>query len=79
MRRIVGPGRVLQGNLDPAALLAPPEEIERRAEAMLADAAGGPHVANLGHGILRWTPPEHAAAFVRTVQERSAAIRAGAR
>jgi uroporphyrinogen decarboxylase len=78
VRRIVGPGKTLQGNLDPAALLAPIPEIERRTEAMLAEGAGGPHVANLGHGILKDTPPEHAAAFVRTVRERSAAVRAAA-
>ena len=73
VRRIVGPGKTLQGNLDPAALLAAIPEIERRTEAMLAAGAGGPHVANLGHGILKETPPEHASAFVRAVQERSAA------
>lgn len=78
VRRIVGPGKALQGNLDPAALLAPIPEIERRTEALLAEGAGGPHVANLGHGILKDTPPEHAAAFVRAVQERSAAVRAAA-
>jgi uroporphyrinogen decarboxylase len=77
VRRIVGPGKALQGNLDPAALLAPIPEIERRAEALLADGAGGPHVANLGHGILKDTPPEHAAAFVRTVQDRPAVRSAG--
>ncbi len=68
VRRIVGPGKVLQGNLDPAALLAPVAEIEARTRALLADAAGGPHIANLGHGIFQNTPVEHARAFVQTVQ-----------
>lgn len=72
VRRIVGPGKVLQGNLDPAALLAPPQEIERRTKAMLADAAGGPHIANLGHGIFQNTPVENARAFVEAVQGRGA-------
>jgi uroporphyrinogen decarboxylase len=68
VRRRVGAERVLQGNLDPAALLAPPEEIERRAAALVAEGAGGGHVVNLGHGILPYTPVEHARAFVRAVQ-----------
>jgi uroporphyrinogen decarboxylase len=74
VRRIVGP-RVLQGNLDPAALLAPIAEIERRTAAMLeagAAAGGGGHIANLGHGILQQTPVEHARAFVRAVQSSAA-------
>lgn len=71
VRRRVGPGRVLQGNLDPGTLLAPPDEIARRTETMLLSAAGGPHVANLGHGIFKETSPEHAKAFVDAVHEIS--------
>jgi uroporphyrinogen decarboxylase len=74
VRRRVGPGRALQGNLDPGALLGPVEEIARRTEAMLLAGAGGPHVANLGHGIFKETPPEHAQAFVTAVQETSARL-----
>jgi uroporphyrinogen decarboxylase len=59
---------VLQGNLDPAALLAPVAEIERRVAALLAEGSGGGHVVNLGHGILPSTPPEHARAFVDAVK-----------
>ncbi|MBV8201521.1 MAG: hypothetical protein JOZ15_12940, partial [Acidobacteria bacterium] len=65
-------GRVLQGNLDPAALLAPRHEIERRVAALLADGAGGGHVVNLGHGILPMTPVESAKAFVEITQRLSA-------
>jgi uroporphyrinogen decarboxylase len=74
VRRRVGAARVLQGNLDPGALLAPPDEIARRTEAMLLDGAGGPHIANLGHGIFKETPPDHARAFVRAVQDASARL-----
>ncbi|GII76453.1 uroporphyrinogen decarboxylase [Sphaerisporangium rufum] len=51
--RRVGPGRALQGNLDPAILLAPWEVAERRALDVLARgrAAEG-HIFNLGHGVL---------------------------
>lgn len=71
VREVVGP-RVLQGNLDPAALLAPIPEIERRAEALLAAGSGGGHIVNLGHGILPMTPVENAKAFVQAVQRLSA-------
>jgi len=77
VRERVGAGRVLQGNLDPAALLGPVEEIERATAALLADAAGGPHVANLGHGIFKQTDPAHARAFVAAVKRLSPATRGG--
>jgi uroporphyrinogen decarboxylase len=70
VRGIVGE-RVLQGNFDPAALLAPIPEIERRVDAMIAEGSGGGHIANLGHGILPMVPVDHARAFVTAVQERS--------
>jgi uroporphyrinogen decarboxylase len=71
VRKRVGRGKTLQGNLDPGTLLAPPEEIARRTESMLLAGAGGPHIANLGHGIFKETPPEHAKAFVDAVHETS--------
>lgn len=63
-------GRVcLQGNLDPTVLLTSPEHIASATTDMLARVpAGHAHVANLGHGILQATPPEHAAAFVEAVK-----------
>jgi uroporphyrinogen decarboxylase len=71
VREIVGP-RVLQGNFDPAALLGPIPEIERRVEALIEDGKGGGHIANLGHGILPMTPVDHAKAFVDAVKRLSA-------
>ena len=71
VRRVVGPELVLQGNLDPMALLAPPAEIERRTRELVAEgvAAGGAgHIVNLGHGIYKETPPDNARLFVETVQ-----------
>ena len=73
VRAIVGPGKVLQGNLDPAALLASPQRIEEAAAEMLRRGGGGGHVVNLGHGILPNTPPEHAQAFVSAVQRHALA------
>jgi uroporphyrinogen decarboxylase len=68
----IGPTRAIQGNLDPAALLAPWEAIEREAVAVL-DRAGGRtgHVFNLGHGVLPDTPVEHLQRLVDLVHART--------
>jgi uroporphyrinogen decarboxylase len=71
VREVVGSARVLQGNLDPGALLGPIERIEELTRELLAQGAGGGHVVNLGHGILPSTPPEHARAFVAAAQRLS--------
>ncbi len=57
--RRVGPDQALQGNLDPAALLAPWPVVEARARDIVArgrTAAG--HIFNLGHGVLPETDPD---------------------
>ncbi len=59
----------VQGNLDPLALHGPWPEIERRARAILDQAAGRPgHIFNVGHGILTETPEEHVQRLVEFVQ-----------
>lgn len=68
----LGPGVGVQGNLDPAVLLAKPGEIRRRVRAILERAGGRPgHIFNLGHGVLPETPVEHAIALVDAVHEFS--------
>jgi uroporphyrinogen decarboxylase len=68
--RRYGDRRALQGNLDPAALLATPEEVHRRVTALLAEAAGRPgHVLGLGHGVMKETDPACVAAFVAAARE----------
>jgi len=56
--RRVEPGKALQGNLDPAVLLAPWDVVEERALDVLGRGrtAEG-HVFNLGHGVLPETDP----------------------
>jgi uroporphyrinogen decarboxylase len=71
VRKVTG-SRVLQGNLDPAALLAPIPEIERRTTALIEQGRGGGHIVNLGHGILPMVPVENAKAFVEAVKRTPA-------
>jgi uroporphyrinogen decarboxylase len=57
--RIRTQGRVvLQGNLDPSALLAPWKVVEERTLDVLVRGGGVGHVFNLGHGVLPDTQPE---------------------
>ncbi len=57
--RTIGPERGIQGNLDPIALFAPPDELRRRVQDVLAAAGGrAGHIFNLGHGVLPETPLE---------------------
>src|SRR3954452_6952021 len=66
--RRVGPGYALQGNLDPAVVLAPQDVVERRTLEVLADARGLPgHVFNLEHGVLPDTDPDVLTRIVETV------------
>jgi uroporphyrinogen decarboxylase len=63
-------GRVaLQGNLDPAALFAPPGQLRAEALRVLESYGAGPgHVFNLGHGITPEVDPQQVALLVETVQ-----------
>ncbi len=68
----IGFDRAVQGNLDPAALFAPRDELERRVRRILDQAAKRPgHIFNLGHGILQETPVENVKAVVEMVHEFS--------
>jgi uroporphyrinogen decarboxylase len=71
VRRLLGPGKAVQGNLDPAALFAPPPELRRHADAVLEEAGAAPgHIFNLGHGIWPDTDPDAVARLVDYVHER---------
>jgi uroporphyrinogen decarboxylase len=68
----VGHNRAVQGNLDPAVLLANRADIRRHAQAVLTQANNRPgHIFNLGHGVLQQTPVENAIALVEAVHELS--------
>jgi uroporphyrinogen decarboxylase len=79
-----GPGKALQGNIDPNVLFAPPEQVAAEAIKVL-DSFGTPHtdrqtsgpthIFNLGHGINQHTPPEHVKVLVDTVHAHSRQMR----
>jgi uroporphyrinogen decarboxylase len=69
----VAPGKALQGNLDPAALLAPWDVVQQRARDVLARGrVAEAHIFNLGHGVLPETDPDILARLTDFVHEESA-------
>jgi len=88
-RRLVGgevggPGKALQGNIDPNILFAPPAQIATEVHRVLdsfgvphtdANTTGPTHIFNLGHGISQFTPPEHVNALVDAVHSYSKKLR----
>ena len=71
-RARIGDRVALQGNLDPAALFAPADVVQRETEKILASyGQGSGHVFNLGHGISQFTPPEAVKILVDCVHQSS--------
>jgi uroporphyrinogen decarboxylase len=69
-REAVAGRLALQGNLDPSALLGPPEVLRAEALRVLESYGPGPgHVFNLGHGITPEVDPARVALLVETVQQ----------
>ena len=62
------PHGTVQGNLDPFALLAGGDVLDREVDRILDDLSGGPFVFNLGHGIIKETPPDHVTRLVERVR-----------
>ena len=78
-RAQVGHKVALQGNLDPMALFAKPEQIEEQVRRAIysfgkpGDNTG--YVFNLGHGISQFTDPESVTTLVSAVHRYSREIR----
>ncbi|MFF9915247.1 uroporphyrinogen decarboxylase [Streptomyces sp. NPDC013457] len=71
--RRVGPGKALQGNLDPAVLFSTREAVEAKTDEVLAAAEGlEGHVFNLGHGVLPTTDPDALTRLVEYVHTKTA-------
>ena len=77
--RTIGYDKGIQGNLDPAVLFGPPDEIDAAVKDVLARAANRPgHIFNLGHGLHPQTPVEGVQRAVDAVRKLSARAAAGA-
>jgi uroporphyrinogen decarboxylase len=64
----LGTDRVYQGNLDPSVLLSSDEATLKAAERVLEGfAPAKAHIFNLGHGVIKTTPPERVAKLIDTV------------
>jgi uroporphyrinogen decarboxylase len=61
----------IQGNFDPAKLLAPIPQIKKWVREMIDGFGTQRYIANLGHGITPNVPVDHARAFVEAVKEWS--------
>ena len=68
-RELTGHKIALQGNFDPAKLLAPIPEIKKAVKEMIDVFGTQNYIANLGHGITPNVPVDHAKAFVDAVKE----------
>jgi len=68
-RRLAGDRVALQGNFDPARLLAPIPQIKKWVREMVEGFGTQNYIANLGHGITPNVPVDHARAFVDAVRE----------
>ncbi len=65
------PHKAVQGNLDPALLLAEPRRLWEAADRVVDEGLRLPgHVFNLGHGVLPQTDPDRLARLVDRVHER---------
>ncbi len=72
-RKVVGPNRAIQGNLDPVSLYCELPQMQRRVQELLNAAKGEPgHIFNLGHGVHPDMKPENVKALVRMVHDLSA-------
>ena len=68
-RQLTSDSITLQGNFDPAKLLAPIADIRSAVKEMIQGFGTQRYIANLGHGITPNVPVDHAKAFVEAVKE----------
>jgi uroporphyrinogen decarboxylase len=67
-RDAIQSGGAVQGHLDPLLLVQGGDRLKKRAEEILTAFSEGPHIFNLGHGIVPETPPDHVEQLLRVVR-----------
>jgi uroporphyrinogen decarboxylase len=67
-RAAVGPSICLQGNLDPMALVTGGAALDRAIDDIVFAAQSGPHIFNLGHGVVPQTPIAHVEQVVARIR-----------
>ena len=67
-RTVLQPMLPVQGNLDPVLLLNGGAPMETAVREILSVLGSGPLIFNLGHGVIKETPPDHVAALIDCVR-----------
>ncbi len=67
-RELLQPRVAVQGNVDPLALLAGGVALDREVDDVMNALSDGPHIFNLGHGILPETPIAHVERMLKRVR-----------
>ncbi|KAL8583567.1 hypothetical protein ACOMHN_028338 [Nucella lapillus] len=70
-RRLMGSKVTLQGNMDPVNMFASKEEIRRGVKEMVDKFGTQRYIANLGHGVMKDTDPDHLGEFISAVHRYS--------
>ena len=76
-RQELQPNAVIQGNLDPLALVAGGDVLRAGVERIMQALAKGPFIFNLGHGIVPETPLQHVSELVELVRGNPGSRRTG--
>ncbi len=70
LRAELGPQAILQGNLDPIALISGGKHLQSAVDTIVDQSKDTPHIFNLGHGIRPETPIEHVEQLMRLVRKK---------
>jgi uroporphyrinogen decarboxylase len=66
-RKMAGPNKTLQGNLDPAVLYGSHSHVQQKTREMLMNFGTQRYIANLGHGLYPDIDPKKVITFVETL------------